>query len=95
MKDVRMRKHKQKPEAKNTNTKSAENIYQNQKKVTILKKQKTCDKIVCGRDKQKHVFILVRKYAKEIKTKITSKERVEVIEIDELYSFVKRKTKFT
>ena len=33
----------------------------------------------------------IKKYAKTIKEKIYPNERVEVIEMDELYSFIKRK----
>ena len=35
--------------------------------------------------------VYVKKYAKKIQTKNRANERVEVIEMDELYSFVERK----
>ena len=37
----------------------------------------------------------IRKYAKEIEPKDTPNARVNVIEMDELYSFVEKKTDFT
>ena len=37
------------------------------------------------------MFILDKKYAKKIQPKNRANERVEVIEMDELYSFVERK----
>ena len=37
---------------------------------------------------------LVRKYAKNIEPQETPNERVNVIEMDELYSFVERKNRF-
>ena len=37
------------------------------------------------------MFVLDKKYAKKIQTKNRANERVEVIEMDELYSFVERK----
>mgnify|MGYP004562405721 CR=1 FL=1 len=39
------------------------------------------------------MFILDKKYAKKIQAKNRANERVEVIEMDELYSFVERKNR--
>ena len=37
----------------------------------------------------------IKKYVKKIQLKNRANERVKVIEMDELYSFVERKTEFT
>ena len=37
----------------------------------------------------------IKKYAKTIKEKRYPNERVEVIEMDELYSFIEKRTEFT